>query len=193
MGALIGGIVGAAVGVAIHVALATGMFGEPIEASWFAIITGLLTGLGVKQATARGAGVSYARGGMAAVIALAGILATFYAIQMKLTMDGEKVAAKAPERPKADAADDAETDGEAASSEGTVADAADAEETPQPAAAAVAGGKTPVPTDFNPWQFAYMAIGALIAYQFGRGSESSSYPAPQAPAGEAPVAMDPSN
>jgi hypothetical protein len=43
--------------------------------------------------------------------------------------------------------------------------------------------------DFNLNQFLYMALGALVAYPLGRGSEPTSRPAGH----EEPVAMDPSN
>lgn len=191
MGTLIGGIVGAVVGVAIHVALATGMFGEPIEASWFAIITGLLTGLGVRQATKAGAGVSYARGAVAALIALAAIVLTFPAIQKTMT-----TMAKAPApRPAQDADDATETDDATdADKDAAAAEDEPAEKAATATAPAVAVGgenKLPaMPNEFNTWQFLYMALGALLAYQFGRGSEARAY---QPPAGEAPVAMDPSN
>ena len=66
---LVGGIIGAAVGIGLHliVEMTTGA-----EATWFAVVIGLLTGLGVHQANKSLAGrVSYLRGAVAAAIALA--------------------------------------------------------------------------------------------------------------------------
>ena len=60
---LVGGIIGAAVGMGLHLFLEVGL---QMEAPWFAIVIGLLTGLGVRQANKSLAGVSYLRGAIAA-------------------------------------------------------------------------------------------------------------------------------
>ena len=70
---LLGGVVGAAVGVGLHTLLETGMLGKPVEASWFAIVIGLLTGLGVRQANRTHMERSYLRGAISGIIALAAI------------------------------------------------------------------------------------------------------------------------
>ena len=49
------------------------------------------------------------------------------------------------------------------------------------------------PEEFNTWQFVFMAVGAFIAYEFGRGSgPRPAHAAPEA-AGEPVVYTDPSN
>jgi hypothetical protein len=188
---LIGGIVGAAIGVGLHLALEVG---ANYEAPWFAVITGLMTGIGVRQATKSHAhDVSYARGAMASIIALAAIVLSYPAISWALDMKSkaaskdskkEQTAQVKTESGAGDSADDAATDA-------APAEAADA----APAGAAPAGRiGAPKKTlsaqlkDFNLKQYLLMALGALVAYPLGRGSEASTRPP-----GEEPVMMDPSN
>ena len=59
-----------------HLVLETGMLGKPIEASWFAIVIGLLTGLGVRQANRNHMDRSYLRAAISAALALAAIFAS---------------------------------------------------------------------------------------------------------------------
>jgi hypothetical protein len=188
---LVGGIIGAAVGMGLHllVEITTGH-----EAPWFAIIIGLITGLGVHQANKSLAGrVSYLRGAVAAAIALAAIVGSTPLISMIARNREATLVSTNPEAASNDDDDDAEDDADAAD--------ADAEEAPAvEERAAVAGdagtvgrlGRGPAP--FNVWQFVYMAVGTFIAYEFGRGS-APHRPAP--PAGdvsdEPPVMTDPSN
>lgn len=170
--ALLGAVIGAAVGVGLHVALATGMFGYQNEATWFAIVIGILTGLGVRQACRHHMERSYVRGALAGLIALAAIVASSFAIRE--VMKGKEVAAKkGAAAPAADAKDDAKDD---------AADAdADKEPAEQPAAVdrtavaapgAVGPGKRGL-ADPSPWEFVFMALGGLVAYELGRGIDHS--------------------
>lgn len=189
---LVGGVAGAAVGVALHVALEMGVLGTPIVAPWFVVITGLLTGLGVRLANKSLAGrVSYARGAVAVVIALAGILLTFPAVKYALTMKGQseakQAAAATRNAEKADDADDAvEAPADQDGGEEGAAVVADA-----PAGVAGEGdARMPDPQDFNYKMAIFMALGALLAYDIGRGTgapKQSTHPA------EEPIATDPSN
>ena len=195
---LVGGIFGAAVAVGIHVALAMGLLGDPIETTWFPVVIGLFTGLGVRQATkAKAPGASYGRGAVSALIALAATVLTYPAISAALTMRADDSAKQAPagvESAEADGADAEETD--AAAAEGDAAtdqEPADAAE-PAPKAAAGESAKNMVAAvtdDINWIDFLFMAAGALLAYEFGRGNGDPArhHPKPSA----APVAMDPSN
>ncbi|MBL9165766.1 MAG: hypothetical protein JNL18_23785 [Planctomycetaceae bacterium] len=168
---LLGGTVGAAVGVALHTVLETGMLGKPIEASWFAIVIGLLTGLGVRQANRTHMERSYLRGAISGIIALAAIYGSTVVIA--------EVMKKRDQAMKTKPAAAAPANANAASE----ADESDAAETPavEPPATngedrtmnpAFAGGVVGNPRagDLNPWQFVFMALGALVAYEFGRGA-----------------------
>jgi hypothetical protein len=171
---LLGGLVGAAVGVGAHVVLETGLLGTtPYEAPWFAIVIGLLTGLGVRWANKHHMERSYARGAVSAVIALAAIVLSTLLISKVMAnrdaMAGKKPIGAATVAAKADAdnlGEDA-ADGDAVAAE------------PGPMADAQAGlptgqiGNPRGPNDLNPWLFVFVAAGALVAYEFGRGIDHS--------------------
>ena len=165
---VLGGVVGAAVGVGLHTLLETGLLGKPIEASWFAIIIGLLTGVGVRQANRQHMERSYLRGAISGIVALAAIYGSTVIIAEVMKKRDVSIAAK----PAAAAADNAATGDEAtdnatASAEGPVEQTT--EEATNPALASM--GTMPTRTsDLNPWQFVWMAIGALVAYELGRGA-----------------------
>jgi hypothetical protein len=167
---LLGGIVGAAVGVGLHTLLETGMLGKPIEASWFAIVIGLLTGLGVRQANRTHMERSYLRGAISGLIALAAIYGSTVVIAEVMKKRDQAVAVK----PAAAAADDEDETSDAG--EGDKAVTADAETSAtgdersmNPALAGGVVGNARA-GDLNPWQFVFMALGALVAYEFGRGA-----------------------
>jgi hypothetical protein len=171
----------------MHLALEVGAH---IEAPWFAIVIGVLTGLGVRQANKAGIHhVSYARGAVSGIIALAAIVGSIYLVSVLMakkdtTRTGKPVANAAP---AADAAaEDAEGDDAAEPAEEPAA-----EPIPEAAPVAAGGGKMGARAEeFNPWQAAFMAIGAFLAYELGRGS--APRPVGQ-PAPEQPVYTDPSN
>jgi hypothetical protein len=174
---LLGGLVGAAVGVGLHTVLETGMLGKPIEASWFAIVIGLLTGLGVRQANRTHMERSYLRGAISGIIALAAI----YGSTVLIAEIMKKRDRSLPTKPATVAAEVAEetSDGAAEAGDVTVAETppVDAERTINPA---LGGGVVVNPRagDLNPWQFVFMALGALVAYEFGRGKGAPPTAAP---------------
>jgi hypothetical protein len=180
---LLGGIVGAAVGVGLHTVLETGMLGKPIEASWFAIVIGLLTGLGVRQANRTHMERSYLRGALSGLIALAAIYGSSVVIAEVMKKRDQAMVTK----PAAAVADEANEASDAAEGDATATaeaetPAADTDRTMNPA---LAGGVVGNPRagDLNPWQFVFMALGALVAYEFGRGAGA---PKPAAPADATP-------
>lgn len=193
---LIGGLVGAAIGIGMHLALEVG---ANYEAPWFAIITGLATGLGVRAATKNSwPPVSYARGALTSLIALAAIVATVPLISMALDMKSGTDKAKPladsaqAEGEAADATAEEAADEEAATDETAEEATPDATAESAPAAAAAGSPKAKMPLargDFNVNQFIFMVLGALVAYPLGRGSDPTAQPESR----EEPVAMDPSN
>jgi hypothetical protein len=180
---LLGGAVGAAVGVGLHTLLETGMLGKPIEASWFAIVIGLLTGLGVRQANRTHMERSYLRGALSGLIALAAIYGSTVVIAEVMKKRDQAMVTK-PAAAVADADDASEdaADGDEAAAADAETPAADADRTMNPA---LAGGVVGNPRagDLNPWQFVFMALGALVAYEFGRGVGA---PKPAAPVDTTP-------
>jgi hypothetical protein len=191
---LLGGIIGAAVAVGLNVVLEGGFLGgQRIEAQWFPVVIGALTGLGVRLANRHHMDRSYARGAVSALIALAAIVASSFAV--KEVMARRETQAKAAPIGAAAQAEAEESADEAADADAGEAEAA--EPTPDREAArgpVRVGGQPKGPNDINPWQFVFMALGALVAYELGRGPD----PAKRAPA-EAPPeeplsgGTDPSN
>jgi len=186
---LIGAVVGAAVGMGIQVALEMGLLGRTIEAPWFAIVTGLLTGLGVRQANKSDMNhTSYARGAVAAIVALAAMLGSIYALHAALQMKDQADAKKSP--PAKAAPVEAEADEAADEDAAEPADATPVVDRSAPGKGGAAAGQMPARSDMNPLQMGYMIVGALLAYQFARGA------GPSAPAREPvdePMMTDPSN
>jgi hypothetical protein len=166
---LLGGVVGAAVGVALHTLLETGMLGKPIEASWFAIVIGLLTGLGVRQANRTHMERSYLRGALSGLIALAAIYGSTVVIAEVMKKRDQAMKTK----PAAAMDGTVEKEGDATQRDETSTAEAETpgEETDRTINPAITGGVVGNPRagDFNPWQFVFMAIGALVAYELGRG------------------------
>jgi hypothetical protein len=194
---LLGGVAGAAVGVALHVALEMGVLGRQISAPWFVVFTGLLTGLGVRLANKSLAGrVSYMRGAVAAVIALAGILLTFPAMKYALTVRGESETKEALANRGENKPADADADASDEPAEGTDVDPGERRPANLEEGVGVVGegGRMPNPQDFNLKMAIYMALGALLAYDFGRGvGARRAAPESSAPPPDEPVATDPSN
>jgi hypothetical protein len=188
---LVGGGIGAVVGMGLHLLVETT---TGFEAPWFALVIGLLTGLGVHQANKSLAGrVSFLRGSIAAAIALAAIVGSPLVIAKVAAKNDAAVGgaggvakSAAPEPSGDDMAD-----GAAITTAGDDAEAARApgELRGTPAAGAQVGITRP--GDFNVWQFVFMAVGTFIAYEFGRGTGIGA--ATPNSAVDEPVAMDPSN
>jgi hypothetical protein len=162
----LGGILGAAVGIGLHVVLETGILGtQPVEASWFAVVIGLLTGLGVRQANKHHMERSYLRGAISGFIALGAIVLSTFLIS-KVMASRDALSLKKPPAVAQAAKGDAE--------EATDDDAASDEPVAQPVAERGAAGPATTigrrgPEKLNPWQFVFLALGALVAYEFGRG------------------------
>jgi hypothetical protein len=179
---LVGGAIGAIVGVTLHliVELVTGF-----EAPWFAVLIGLLTGLGVHQANKSLAGrVSYLRGAVTAAIALAAIvgstpLISFVARSRGVAEGGGMVVAEgADERAPVGQNGDHQAGAADASASGAAAPTGAQTEGPLRTATVAGGPQLQYGDRFNLLQFAFMAIGTFIAYEFGRGT------APRAAAAE---------
>src|SRR4029079_11989735 len=79
-----GGLSGAGTCVVVHVIIETGggMHWRPLEASWFAIVIGLLTGLGVRQMNKQHMERRYLRGAISGAIALGAIVLSTFLISI---------------------------------------------------------------------------------------------------------------
>jgi hypothetical protein len=173
--AIVGAIIGAAVGVGLHVVLATGMLGYRNEASWFAIVIGVLTGIGVRMACRGCMDRSYARGALAAVVALAAIVGSSFAIRevmkrSETTTKGPVAAAKTPE---ADAAANADAEDAGEADPAAEEPAAVARTAPPRGQIGMGAGAKGGLANPSPWEFVFMALGGLVAYELGRGIDHS--------------------
>lgn len=181
---LVGGIIGAAIAIAIYTVLKTQMH---LEASWFPIVTGLLTGLGVRQAhKSLSNNVSYMRGAVAGIIAALAILGAEEVVKMVLATDGRTTIAQAP--PVAPPDDEVEVDDDAAVDDQPL-EVEEPERRVGPRG--VVGDRSGVkPTRDDMWPFIFMAVGIFLAYELARGSagpktvdhDSAVEPGPDAPA-----------
>jgi hypothetical protein len=166
------------------VLLETGILGtQPVEASWFAVIIGLLTGLGVRQANKHHMERSYLRGAISGFIALGAIVLSTFLIS-KVMASRDALSMKKPGAAAVETKEKTEEDGDDAA-------AAAAEPVAPPVAERGAAGPATTigrrgPEKMNPWQFVFLALGALVAYEFGRGAD----PARRAPAA-APEPVEP--
>jgi len=191
---LAGAVIGAAIGLGLH--LAFGAVAKT-EAVWFAIIVGALTGLGVRQAHRSLAGnVNYARGAVAAIIALVAIFASLYFVRVVIAKVTSKV--NLTERPPVEepvpapaGTETAEepagegtvagTEGEEPAGEATVGEVADRPRATRPKLSVSVDNKLEAPA-FNVWDFLCIGLGVFLAYEFARGTGAK---APAAPSPEA--------
>jgi hypothetical protein len=191
---LVGGVIGAVVGLGLHLVVESS---TGLEAPWFAIIIGLLTGLGVHQANKSLAGqVSYFRGALTAAIALAAIVGGTTLISQITARRQAQAAERVAKETSAAIAKAEDATGDATATNDTAAATTSDPETAPRGRAASAGASTVREvrraTPFNALEFIYIAVGTFIAYEFGRGSGRKTAAAPREHA--EPVMMtDPSN
>ena len=188
---LVGGAIGAVAGMILHLIVESTTH---MEAPWFAVVIGLLTGLGVHQANKSLAGrVSYLRGAVAAAIALAAIVGSTPLISF-VAKGREREAAAAARTAGREAASDAEEgDDSPRNGEATVASNEREGAVSRNAELPAHMGQPMRPKEVNVWQFLFMAVGTFIAYEFGRGTGRSAAPPSEAPPAEPMTVTDPSN
>lgn len=167
-------LVGAAVGVVVAIAIYVGIrLGTNMQATWFPIITGLLVGLGVRQATP--SGVSYLRGGLSALIAAGAIFGSDIVAQQAITRDLGKVASTPANLPASDS-EEATADEDAEGDAALETDTTTSEDLFDPELLGSTSRNTNLelePIDKGDvWPFLFMAAGIFLAYEFARGSAS---------------------
>jgi hypothetical protein len=177
----LGGIIGAAVGVALLFAIY-----RFSDGFWSAIPFAILTGLGVRMAVSTAGHPSYARGALTAILALAayigGLTLVAYVTSARASAPLARVATA--DKSSQDAGD------------------ADNKDAAAPAPAPVAEMNTSAARNdahrgpmvgapqFNAWNFVWLGVAALVAYELGRGSDArATYAEPAAP--PAPAGMHP--
>ncbi len=198
---ILGGIIGAAVGIIVHMIIETGggMRWQSLEAPWFAIAIGLLTGIGVRQANNRHMGRSYLRGAVSGIIALAAIvLSTLLISKVMQRYDAvSKTTAAAATAANAETAKGGTANEPAAAATTDAGSTAPVDPEAAPPAAsppAGGGGVGRMRQDkLNPWQFLFMAVGVLAAYELGRGVDHTRREVALEPGEPMTRGTDPSN
>jgi hypothetical protein len=162
---LVGAIIGAALGIGLLVGI---QFLTGLDKAWLAIPVGLLTGLGVRSMVSTSGHASYARGALTAILALAAYLGgTYLFSELATRRANARQLAVAPPVVAPDAKDDA-----------PAGDVEVAAEPSEPVVARVAEtrgegvGIDKRRQQFAPWDFAWLTIAALLAYELGRGTSA---------------------
>jgi hypothetical protein len=167
--AIIGAIIGAAIGIAVLVGvyLALG-----IDAVWLAIPVALLTGFGVRMMVSTWGHASYLRGAMTGVLALGAYLLGWWLVAQVATQRANAAAdtridQKATAEQPAEAGDDVD--------ETKVAEAPEPAKAPAPSRpAAGAAMRKAIPPGQSPWDYVWLGVAALIAYELGRGTAAKA-------------------
>jgi hypothetical protein len=168
--AVIGAIIGAAVGIGMLVAIYLSPL--QLDAVWLAIPVAVLTGLGVRMMVSTWGHASYLRGAITGVLALGAYLVGWWVVAQVATQRAnantelrtEKMPAVEQPAESNDAAEDSKD-------EETV-EAAKAPEHPGPAAGAAV--RKSLPPGQSPWDYIWLGVAALIAYELGRGTAAKS-------------------
>jgi hypothetical protein len=172
--AIVGAIIGAVIGIAILIAVQHYLQRDQI---WLAIVVALVVGLGVRTMVSTSGHPSIARGALTCVLAL---VAYYGGTQIYSELARREILAKKlPALPIAHADEGAKTaeEGDDAKTE--------AEPEPVEPAADQRAARTVRPADNprvplqapSPWDYLWLSIAALLAYELGRGT------APAAPKG----------
>ncbi|MFO0791836.1 MAG: hypothetical protein U0805_20430 [Pirellulales bacterium] len=160
--AVLGAVVGGAIGIGLLLVL---YLTAGLDQVWLAIPFAIITGLGVRMLVSTSGHASYARGAVTMILALAAYIGGWMLVAQVAT-----ARANAPKKMPVPATTAADKEGEGTGN----AEAAPATPPPPVAQAPMAhvdmkarGG----PRQFSTWDFIWLAIAALVAYELGRGSE----------------------
>jgi hypothetical protein len=160
-GALIGGAIGIALLVGIHMLTRW-------DKAWLAILVASSTGMGVRWAASTRGHASYVRGALTAVVAILAFLA-WYPIMAQITVRGAAAQPLAANRVVPEAAQEKTADADQP--------AEPPEETPRAAERPVADPDAlprPRTQTFSTWDFLWLCIAGLIAYELGRGTAAAA-------------------
>jgi hypothetical protein len=175
VGAVVGGVLGLGLVVALYNFYAT-------DNAWLAILVAVCAGLGVRASVVTKGHVSYLRGALTCVIAI-GVFAASKFLIAGLASYGllsdirpvKRVIAQ-PKEP-----------GSASEEASTTSNLVEAPPIERRSIAAGTAGQSRTPQPFSTWDFLWISVAALVAYELGRGSEARHVPATEdAPNGKGP-------
>jgi hypothetical protein len=166
---IVGALIGAALGIGLLVVV---FLVFHLDRVWLAVPVALLTGLGVRLLVSTSGHPSYARGALTGLFALVAYLFGWWVVAQVATAQSKNQPGVRAERaaPAVAQADDA--------AEGDDAEADDADEAApaapfaasRPAAASGGTSRPAMPRDFKTFDFIWLCVAALIAYELGRGT-----------------------
>lgn len=168
---LAGAALGAAIGLGAHAGLE---YSTGIEAFWFPVLTGLITGLGARvfdPSVAERA--SYVRGALAAALGLAGIVGGVWTSAQLHLADAEELtnpalaAAADPRTPDTPPDEDAPNAAEAEQAAGVGTAPA-----PTPGVVVMDPNAMAPPEGFELWSFVMIGLGVFLAYELARGGRA---------------------
>lgn len=167
MRVLICGVIGAVVAAAAWLGLEHYL---QRDVGWLAVAVGLVTGLSVHKGAGSALGGGYARGGLAALLALAAIVGgrQVYAKVMEAVNESAKAVVTAPVEGTKTADDSGDED--TSSSGVTDPEVEDLREGPS-RMGGVAGQKMPMKKRFSEMEMVWMVGAALLAYITGKGPD----------------------
>ena len=165
MRVLICGVIGAVVSAAAWLGLEHQL---QKDFGWLALLVGLVTGWCVHKAAGAAAGGGYARGGLAALLALAAIVGGRQAYAKVMQATNKSAAPVAVVSQPADEADQSED-----STAETATDSSPEVEAEEPAFMGPSGvaQKLPMKKRFSEWEMVWMCGAALLAYLVGKGPD----------------------
>jgi hypothetical protein len=160
---LVGAIIGAAIGIAILIAV---QHYRQIDQTWLAIVVALMVGLGVRAMVSTTGHPSYLRGALTGLLALA---AYYGGTQLYSELATRGILAKKMQAPPVAAVGEAETEAEADGVTVPVVPAADQTPVATPTVQPRDFAKAPM-QPASPWDYVWLSVAALLAYELGRGS-----------------------
>ncbi len=161
---LVGAVIGAALGIGLLVAIYL-LF--RMDDVWLAIPVAILTGLGVRTLVSTSGHASYVRGAITGVLALAAYLGGWWVAAQVATQLAS--AAQSKQLPLADTTEPAE-DADDTGAEPAAAAPAPVDRPIPAARPSGAGMAKTLPPGQSPWDYVWLGIAALVAYELGRGT-----------------------
>lgn len=185
--ALVGAVIGGAIGIALMVAA---YFLFAADQAWLAIVVALCAGLGVRALVATKGHASYARGAMTGILTIAAFVGAKFLIAELASRSAVAGAARA-ERAAAAVIDNADDkSGDSDDESGEIDELASREIGRPLDFGGTDDGVVRAPQGFSTWDFVWLCVAALVAYELGRGSEQP-HPVEQATASEPPTEPQP--
>jgi hypothetical protein len=181
--AILGGLIGAAVGIGLLVAI---YFAFKVDQMWTAIIIAVCVGFGVRSLVSTHGHASYVRGAMTALIAVAAFVGAKFIVAQTASMRSAAAPNTAKILAERRLAEEAATDENGAPAQEEIVQITERDSQRDPSNLGM--GRPPMRQDFSTWDFVWVCVAGLVAYELGRGAGSASPSQPTAVPGGDPNA-----